>query len=526
MRPRHFLGLGPVFAPGTAWLAIACAVAAVLGSLRLSSPGLWWDEIHAARLALEPWPVMMERLHAAGLAPASFVLQKLFMGVLGSSEVGIRLPSVLAGVGTVALAYWAFRPVLNERLAAAAAWFLALSPQFFLIVRMGRGWALASLVAMFAHGLFVRLAVKRGRPRSWLLYGLATTLLLFTTFAGLCLGIAHGVWALAERHRRPRLWKAWTVAFLGGLLLALPALIAGTRLASTGELMPGMASWPAGLTLLLGYEIHALTASELLVPWHPPGAIGLVAGCGLLLLGSLAAVRRGLGRSVLVPGLAALALAWLVLGLFAQGAPFVGLPARTLYLWPFAAVLLAVGALDPGQPRGIRVAFAAALLACWMVGWIHLYSASHWLNPIYLTPGREVAGEIAARAGPGDLVIADEDSGVPWYLERREADTRLASPLDPEGLQVALADPGTRVVWRVRLARDLSSRVRADAGLEPRLRAWGRRADSRGWLPTDPWAEMLRSRVLGFAEHRYRITLESWRRDADASLGTAGHHAR
>src|SRR5262249_22643644 len=150
-------------------------------------PSLWIDEIYTARWATLPWRDLFSALAASFHPPLYFVLERLVVQVAGDQEAALRLLSLVAGVASLAVTFWAFRPVLNEGAAAATAWLLALSPQFFLYARMARYYALATLLAMAAHGLFVRLAVGRGRPRSWALYAVASALMVLTSYLTVCL---------------------------------------------------------------------------------------------------------------------------------------------------------------------------------------------------------------------------------------------------------------------------------------------------------------------------------------------------
>lgn len=512
--PRRLLGLGPVFAPGPLWMLLACAAAALLGGWQLGEPGLWCDEIYTARWTRLGFADLLAVLRADLHPPLYFLIETAVVRATGESEAGLRLLSVVAGVATVAASYWAFRPVLNERLCAATAWMLALCPQFFLYARMGRYYALAALLAVLAHGLFVRLATKRGGPRSWLLYGLAVAALLYTSYVAVCLVLAHFVWALAAQRRRPRLWKAWIAAAAGGFVLFLPWLVALVQQVRHAQgLLPSVVSGPAGFALMLAFDLHALTATELVAPWTPAGLAGLAGGSTLLALGALAAVRRGLGRSVLLPSLTALALAWLVIGSLAHATPFVGLPARTLFMWPFAAAVLAVAALDPVYPRVLRMGLMGLLLIAWATAWGQLHRGEGWMNPIYLTPGREVAADLSRRLAPGDAVLAEDDTGVPYYLfERSRGSVHHADPVSTAPTQALLSDPGITRIWFVRLSRDGSQRVRGGHDAAERLARWGTMASERGWLPIDPVYQSIKRRLTGLAGYSHRIVVQEWRR--------------
>jgi len=505
---RRWLGLGPVFSPGVAWMFLACGVALALGLFRLGQPGFWCDEIYTARwMQLTPH-ALLDALRQDLHPPLYFLLEHLAARMLGSNEAGLRLLGLLSGVGTVALAFWAFRPVLNERLVAASACFLALSPEFFLYARMARYYSFAALVAMLSHGLFVRLAVGRGRPRSWWLYGISVALALYASYVCVCLIVAHGVWAFVARRRRELRLRYLASTALGLLLFSPWAGALAAQMKIAHGLLPSVARGPSSLILTLVYDLHALTTSEMHFPWEPLGLVGIVCGGWLMFMGVLAGIRRGLGRSLLLPAAAALALAWLVVAVMAHATPFVGLPARTLFLWPFGAAIIALGALDPINPRGLRWAATAGLLLAWSMAWFHLYRAEHYLNPIYLTPGREVARDIIAAEEKGDAVLAEDDTGAEYYLRRGGFQGTIVDPIDGDGVDSLLAAGQASRIWWVRLGRDGSARLRPSLRTENAVSAWGREDLDRGYLEIDPSYVQFKHRLLGLEGYSHRIRLQ------------------
>ena len=134
------------------------------------------------------------------------------------------------------------------------------------------------------------------------------------------------------------------------------------------------------------------------------------------------------------------------------------------------------------------------------------------MNPIYVTPGREVAGDLMRDAGPGDAVISDDDSGTNFYLEQRGALIPVRDPVDPAAVRELLAAPDVRQVWWVRLSRDGSQRARPTGRTEEMLVAWGTLEASRGYLEIDPRYRAIKHAVLGMPGYEHRVIVERWRR--------------
>lgn len=492
-------------------VALAVVAALALGFHRLAHPGLWIDEIYTARWALLPLPALLDAARADLHPPLYFVLEHFAARLLGASEIGLRALSVLAGAGTVALTAWAFRLQLGPRVAAGAAWMLALSPQFFLYARMARYYALAALVGTLAHGILARLMAGRGGRAGWALYGVTLAVLLHTSYLGGALALGHAWWAL--RRRRLRAWLA--AAALALALFAPWAMSVPGQVTRAGGLLPSVVHGPASWALGSAYTFIALTASELVFPWSLLGALGIVSATWLGVNGIRATLRRGLWTSLPGVGLTAFVAALAILNLLAPATPFTSLPGRTLFLAPFGAALLALGALDPARSRAPRVLLALGLFGAWLGGWSNLSLAHHWMNPIYLTPGREVAKVVVAEARPGDLVLAEDDTGASWYLGRLRYAGTVIDPVDADAARAALGDPAApadRAVWWVRLSRDGSARLRPPDGTQTLLGAWGRLESRRGFGPVDPVYREVKRRVSRLEGWTHRVNLERWTR--------------
>src|SRR4051794_14964681 len=80
-------------------LVTAVGIGVVALALRIPPLGdsLWLDELHTAWCAIGPLDEVASRAALGNQSPVFFGLEWLLVGVVGESEVALRLPSLLAG---------------------------------------------------------------------------------------------------------------------------------------------------------------------------------------------------------------------------------------------------------------------------------------------------------------------------------------------------------------------------------------------------------------------------------------------
>ena len=119
------------------WLDWLSLLAALLVAGRLSSAHLLENRFHpdeahyagfARLIASGPGHGLLLSHIIVDKPPLSFYVQGLSVALIGSSELALRLPSLLAGILNVALVYGLGRRLYRRPAAHAAAWALALSP--------------------------------------------------------------------------------------------------------------------------------------------------------------------------------------------------------------------------------------------------------------------------------------------------------------------------------------------------------------------------------------------------------------
>ncbi len=491
-----------------AMLAFLLVAGLVLTLVRLGDPGLWADEIYTARWTRLAAPQLIRALGIDLHPPLFFLLEGEVVKRVGESEAGVRLLAALATVATLAVSFWAFRPALGAKRALIASGLLALHPEFLLYGRMARYYSFAALMAMAAHGVFSRLMLARGRPRSWALYALSATLTLYTSYIAAAILVGHGAWAWSRR-REGGEFHAWLACMGITLALFVPWLpMFRVQLATAHSLNPAIGAGPLAMAGSLAYGLWAACASERLMPWTLTGALAFACGVWLLISGLRSAWREKLGETLLVPAGIAGLVAWGMVVVLARGTPFVSLPARALFLLPFVTALFAVALTHRGPTRRLDTAAVVGICFAWMLFRVP-GGEERVLNPIYRTPGREAAAFVASHATPGSLVLAEDDTGANWYLKKRGYLGAVTDPADSVATVRALAVHPTDILW-VRLSRDGSARVRPAAAIRSALVGDWTPRDSTGFLRFDPIYRTLKRQALRLQGDEYRVTVVHW----------------
>jgi 4-amino-4-deoxy-L-arabinose transferase-like glycosyltransferase len=156
-------------------LAGVILLAAVLGFFRISRvpPALSWDEaaigwnaktiweMHVDEFGTR-WPISF-RSFADYKAPLYIYLTAPVVGVWGSSEISVRLVSVIAGIMSIVLIYLIGLEMGNGKLGFTAALLLAISPWHLLLSRPGFEASLALTLILAGIWLFKLALIKPPR---------------------------------------------------------------------------------------------------------------------------------------------------------------------------------------------------------------------------------------------------------------------------------------------------------------------------------------------------------------------------
>ena len=418
-------------------------LAASLQFWALDAQSLWYDEGFSAWLAQRPLGEIVARTAADIHPPLYYLLLHGWIGLFGTSEWSLRLPSAMLAVLCVPLIWQVARRLLRQRAAAdTAALLVAFSPLWLWYGREARMYTL--VLALLLGAALALLPLLRdeekgnSRPR-WLhtltfaaLAAAAVYTHFYAWFVLVAWALAAGVGWLLRRHR---LSAPLVLAFALPLLAYLPWLrvtlqrLEADRSYWEGALSPlevvreGLASWMVG---------HALfEATAIPIGW----AGAALAAAGLLVLG-WRAVRHSsqpwprLLRSRLPPLPVQhwlLLLLWLVM-------PIVGLllvswdrpkyHARYLIFAAPAFFLLLSGLIGWGWSRRWAGRLVATVLTLGLLGIFLFADWNLYTNAAFAKADwRNLALLLQQQREPGDAILLVSGHAAPvfhYYYPSRE----------------------------------------------------------------------------------------------------------
>jgi len=480
----------------------------LLLNLHLEDRSLWTDELFTAEWTKLSVAELVQRTADDFHPPLYFLLVKVWSAGAGKSDFALRWPSVAAGWLSVAVLYRLGRKWGTRGTALLGAGLWGLSPALILYARMARYYSLAALLGVVATYALWRALTDSGgaghaRRFRWFAYAVASWSAIFTFYLSGMLILAHGCLVLLLNGRRQLL--RWLTAILAVAALSLPWAGVVTRQAvRTGSGAADLAFGAAGFGLKVAYSAYAFAVGESLFPWRPLAVVGAI--CVLLLCGAGIAGWRRRRLALPLTGLLVIPLVavMLVIGLVSPRTPFTSVPARALFAAPFFALIVA------GAPGGLRQRFLVPLLAVvgitWGVTLWNYYHDADFLNPIYLTPARQMVGFVEPQLQAGDMVYSEWDSGFDYYYAQTA--TRAPHFTDTREAIAYLESGQASRVWRVTLGRDQSESIVAGSlSLDQWLE--GRFAPTAAWgfTPQDETYRLIKSLLLGRPAYPYRASV-------------------
>ena len=187
-------------------LVALTALAALIRLPTLGSQSLWLDEALTAHDVRGSLGDMFRSIANTELTPPLyFVIAWVWTRIVGTSEVGFRLLSVLAGTATVPLAYAVARRLGSTWAGLLAAAFVATSALMVWFSQEARAYALFVFLSALTILTFLR-ALERPTNRALWSWALCSAAALLTHYFAGFLVAPEALWLLRSARRRALVW--------------------------------------------------------------------------------------------------------------------------------------------------------------------------------------------------------------------------------------------------------------------------------------------------------------------------------
>jgi uncharacterized membrane protein len=346
----------------------------------------------------------------------------------GNSEFVARSIAVLLGSAAVWLMYALGVRLLDRKLAVVGALLLATSPFFIWYSQEARFITLAVVTSLLSMYAFHR-AVVGGSCTDWLVYAIATTMVLLAFVANAFLVVAQGLYLVLLKHRRVVLpkwiaWQtpvglifgAWLLISYGGVAVDMVHEPATLQTGTPRELSPAVVPY----TLLafssgfsMGPSVRELHISREL--WmllgHLPTLTPLTLLFGTLCVMGIVALYRETDMAVFL-------LLWLVIPV--AGVLLMAATTDVAYNVRYACaafpayLFVLAGAIATLRRRVLQATVMVAVLC---VNGISL--ANHYFNPRYAKEDTRAAARYLEAVGEAEdvIVVVGSTVGLKHYYK-------------------------------------------------------------------------------------------------------------
>jgi mannosyltransferase len=453
--------------PGWWPLAALTVLAAVLRLSTLGLQSFWYDEAYTPLHVLHPSLITtLEWVPKTENTPPLWYLIEWFdYRLLGSGEYALRLPSAIAGIALVPVA-WRIGTELCDRAAAiACAALVTVGPLFVWYSQEARAYGLFMFTAGLAVLTFVRvLREPSGRRFAW--FWLAGSLMLLSHYFGAFVLAGMAVWLLADpRTRRPSLPA---LIGLAAVALALVPLV----LAQGGRSTQWIGEWPLHerIAEIAGYYVSGYSGRHFghsiqLLAALPLGAVTLL-GAWRMWRSSPSQAAAGAEPPARPEALERRRQAvWMMLAVSAAGVliPLAMALVGSDYLAPRnlvgamvpATALLAVLASWPAPrdllgPVLLTVALTALLAVTVTVDFDHKVQRGDWKTLVHDLPGERQRVTVVNQLGSGPFRYYTPGLlDVPRHGSVRAREIVMAAEKEPGQRATQPPVPGFRLVQKV-----------------------------------------------------------------------------
>lgn len=356
--------------PWVVWTS-ALVLVAVLFAASIGHEPLWLDETYSFAMSQHGF-VDILRLTAGDVHPPLYYLILRATALLfGDSPVALRLPSLLATLGLLALGAGPVRRIWGERTSYFYALLVATSPGILCFAQEARMYALATLLVTGAV-LYGQLVLNEERRSDLVWFGVLTWAAGMTHYFGLVAVGMNGLFLLAAattiKHRRTKPLLA-VIGLAAALYLPwFPSFVRQTTTVSHGFWIPDT-SWNLltfGLVAPFTYKFE-----DVPYPWQALAALGLIVA---LVTGSLYVSARHRPSRAFAAQLQLVAVYLLTLGFGLAFSKWVQPIFMPRYMMCCAGLLLLATAIALGHLPllNLQVAAMVVLLGLGVPAWVRI----------------------------------------------------------------------------------------------------------------------------------------------------------
>ena len=491
----------------TAWLPIATLLIG-FGMLvwGLGDRSLWCDEIFTADVAGYSPAQTIATVAADIHPPLYFLLIGVCTKLFGTSEFALRFPSVFSAAAGLCLTWQLGKRTIGIKSARVGMIFLASSPLFIEFSRMARYYSTVLMLGVLATLLFVS-AWQDDRWWKWLAYGFVCALSLYTFYLSFAAILGHGLALLLSRRVNRQLGK-WLASATAAVVVFIPFLaILARQMSHAAGRNADFSRSAAGTVLAVFYSAYSFSIGETIFPWVPVAMPAVLVVLGVMAWGAyrLSGQWRTLLLAVIIPSFV---LIILTVMLVSTGTPFLNAPVRGLFILPYLALLFAAG-FELLPYLNWRIGVVVIVGVAWGISLFNGYTAQQFMNPIYIIPARQVAEQIAAEAGPNDVVIGEQDSGFSYYFKPIQGDSSYFEAPQRDAIIDYLSHHTVERIWLATIGRD-GTRDTLPLELVNWLQANYSLVAEQGYVEQDPTYRQVKERLLRRPAYRHKFLVQRY----------------
>jgi uncharacterized membrane protein len=206
--------------------AVLVLVVIGFGLRLLVTRSIWLDEAISIEQAQLPFNEMIARLAQDVHPPLHHAALWATVRLLGTGELAVRMPSIVAGTLLIPALYGAGRDLYNRRVGLVAATFGTVAPIAIWYSQEARMYAMFMLFSLIAVWAQVRVLRAGRRPGAWAVYSIATAAMIWTQyFAILQVAVQQAAFVISFWQRRGNRWRlglGWAASMVVIVLLLVP----------------------------------------------------------------------------------------------------------------------------------------------------------------------------------------------------------------------------------------------------------------------------------------------------------------